>query len=428
MHELVTAEFEAILPPLPVSLPSDRLAPESPAFAAVRGRVATALLAQASCIATRWEAQSRMVALREPAEGPHTAQTSTAITLVTSLVAALASDGATSDDLITLGLTVGADAFALGGSMHHALKGLDLLSAMTLYAMETAVTGESEASAADGVKLSRRIQQSSSLLMLAASKGYTQAMTDAMREHFRHLRHDLRNPLGTIKSVLAMMDDETMPVEARTHPRFRAMAKRNAGSLGDMIADRLSEEAAVLPVLVWQTVSLRTIACAVRRDLRAEAEARETSVVVASARVRVMVDAAGLELMLHELLYVALQEAEAGDELHIGFGDIHHNRAAVTLLCVPARSPVTEASALERLGALALRMGGELEARAEEITLLMPVQASVVATLASDAASVIPLVAETDAPLTAGSPSGGGKAGHDLRGASEREDRQARPL
>ena len=243
MHELVTADFEATPPSLPALLPSERPGRESPAFAAVRGRVATALLAEASRIATRWEAQSRTVALREPTEKRHGAQTTTATALVASLATALASDGATSDDLVALGLAVGADAFALGGSMHHALKGLDLLLAMTLYAMETAVTGEFEASAADGVKLSRRLQQSSSLLTLAASKGYTQAMTDAMRDRFRHLRHDLRNPLGTIKSVLSMMDDETMPAEARTDPRFRAMAKRNARSLGDLIADRLSENA-----------------------------------------------------------------------------------------------------------------------------------------------------------------------------------------
>ena len=44
-----------------------------------------------------------------------------------------------------------------------------------------------------------------------------------------------------------MMDDETMPAEARAHPRFRAMAKRNARALGDLIADRLSDTAAVLP-------------------------------------------------------------------------------------------------------------------------------------------------------------------------------------
>src|SRR5258705_3029085 len=145
---------------------------------------------------------------------------------------------------------------------------------MMLYAIETSLTERSDANAAAGIRLSRRLQRATSLLSLAATKGYTQAMGDVMRDRFRHLRHDLRNPLGTIKSVLAMMDDETMPAEARAHPRFRAMAKRNARSLGELIADRLRDEEALVPALVQQMASLRTIACGVRRDLRAEAEAR----------------------------------------------------------------------------------------------------------------------------------------------------------
>ena len=426
--EFVTTESEALLPPSAPVSSSDRLAPESPTFVALRARVAAALHGEASRIAARWEEQSRMVALREPAESAGTAQASTASALVASLASALASDGATSDDLVALGLAAGTDAFELGSSMHHALKGLDLLSAMTLFAMETAVADEVEATAADGVRLSRRLQVASSLLTLAATKGYTQAMTDVMRDRFRHLRHDLRNPLGTIKSVLAMMDDESMPAEARTHPRFRAMAKRNARSLGDLIADRLSDEAAMFPVLAQQSVSLRTIACAVRRDLRAEAEAREASVVVASARARVMVDAVGLELMLHELLHAALQEAQAGDELHVEFGDTRDDRAEVLLLCVPVRPPVAESSTLERLTVLTARMGGELEAGTRGITLWIPVQrvALVVAAPAPASSSDGP---SPDGPSpAAGPPSGNGEPGYDLRGAREREHGQPRSL
>ena len=91
-----------------------------------------------------------------------------------------------------------------------------------------------------------------------------------------------------------MMDDETMPPEARTHPRFRAMAKRNARSLGELIGDRLSDAQAALPSFGQQRVSLRTIACGVRRELRAETEARSATVVVGNMRTPVVLDAAGL--------------------------------------------------------------------------------------------------------------------------------------
>jgi signal transduction histidine kinase len=428
MHEFVTADSETALQSSSPAQQPERLAPESPGFVALRGRVARALQAHASRIAARWEEQARTVALREPDAVGRADEVSTGTALVMSLASALASEGVTSDDLVGLGLALGADAFELGGSMHHLLRGLDLLSAMTLYAMETTVAEEVEATAADGVRLSRRLQQASSLLTLAATKGYTEAMGDAMRDRFRHLRHDLRNPLGTIRSVLAMMDDETMPAEARTHPRFRVMAKRNLRSLGDLIADRLSDAAAVLPALTLQSVSLRTIACTVRRELRAEADARGVNVVVGNARARVRVDAVGLELMLHELLHVALQEARNGDELHLDFGDTRGDRAVVTLLGMPARSPVEASEALARLAVLAERMGGELEAGAQGITLSMPVQHAELATPATEVASDVPIASAADTPPAAGPPSGGGETGYDVRCAGEREHGQSRPL
>ena len=421
MHKAVTKQPDAAHPAAtrPVAAHhTDRLVPETATFAGLRLRVATALGSRANDIAARWDTQARMVALREEAND---AGQSVAPALVSSLASALASDGTTSDDLVALGLAFGVDAFGRGGSLHHALKGLDLLSAMTLYAVELIIVDEIEATAVDGVHVSRRLQQATSLLSLAATKGYTQAMGDAMRSRFRHLRHDLRNPLGTIKSVLAMMDDETMPAEARSHPRFRAMANRNARSLGDLIGDRLSDVEAVVPALLQQSASLRTVACGVRRDLRAEAESRSATIVVDGARVRVMVDAVGLELMLHELLLAALHEATAGDELSVGFGEGDGERAAVTLRCVPARPPVSNPSALDRLGVLASQMGSALEPAAHIMTLLIPVR-RVELTVTIPATE---LAAGTDTPKvsTSDSDSAGRESGHDVRGMRKHEHR-----
>ena len=421
MHESVTEQPDSLQPAAtrPASAhQTDRLVPETAAFAGFRVRVATALGFRADDIAARWNTQSRMVALRDEASE---AGERIASALVISLASALASDGATSDDLVALGLAFGEDAFEHGGSLHYALKGLDLLSAMTLYAVEVIVVDEAEATVVDGVHVSRRLQQAVSLLSLAVTKGYTQAMGDAMRSRFRHLRHDLRNPLGTIKSVLAMMDDETMPAEARSHPRFRAMAKRNAGSLGDLIADRLSDVEAVVPALLQQSATLRTVACGVRRDLRAEAESRSVTVVVDGAGARVMVDAVGLELMLHELLLAALHEATEGDELSVGFGEGDGRRAAVFLRCAPARPPVANPSALERLDALASQMGAALETDAHTMTLLIPVrrvELSVTGPAAESAAG--PVLPRND---PSDSNSGSREPGHDVRGLREHEHR-----
>ena len=359
--------------------PHEGPALETPSFVELRTRVARALDDQAMDIARRWERQARSVALRDddaPAgelggdgSGP------SAIALIHALGHALASDGSTTDDGVDLGLAFGVDAFEAGASLHHTLKALDLLSAMTMYAVENAVAAEADGSGSvgDGVRLCRRLQQATSLITLAATKGYTQAVSDGLRDRFRLLRHDLRNPLGTIKSVLALMDDEGVPADARAHPRFRAMAERNARSLDELIVDRLSDAAALLPALSHQRVSLRVIACSVRRDLRGEAEARETTVVVADARVRVCVDAVSLELLLHTLLLAALQEAGEGDEVIIDFGEATADRATLLLSRSPARTPVTDPASEERLISLATRMGAKLT-MGEVIVVSVPIR------------------------------------------------------
>jgi signal transduction histidine kinase len=337
---------------------------ETPSFVELRARVAVALERQAADIAARWTQQAKSVALRDadatPADLDRTVGGADA--LVRALAAALASEGSSAEDGVGLGLAFGIDAFEAGASLHHTLKGLDLLSAMTMYAVENAVAGDDavHGDVADGVRLCRRLQQATSLLTLAATKGYTQAVSDGLRDRFRLLRHDLRNPLGTIKSVLALMDDESVPADARAHPRFRAMAERNARSLDELIVDRLSDAAALLPALSHQRVSLRVIACGVRRDLRSEAEARETTVVVADTRVRVSVDAVSLELLLHMLLLAALQESHDGDELIVDFGEATADRATVVLSRTPARAPVTDPATAARLVAFATRMGAKV--------------------------------------------------------------------
>jgi signal transduction histidine kinase len=422
----VSTEFTPTTPPgggVPrAGSTPERVPPTTPLSNELRTRIAATLRAQASNIAERWEAQSRTVALRQPRQDTPAPTTGQVAAMVTALAAALGAEGWANDDLVGLGLAFGTDAFELGSSLHHALKGLDLLSAMILYAVETSLAGAVDGTMADGVRVSRRLQQATSLLTLAATKGYTEAMSDTMRDRFRHLRHDLRNPLGTIKSVLAMMDDETMPADARAHPRFRAMAKRNARTLGELIADRLSDAEATVPTLAHQSVSLRAIACGVRRDLRAYAEARAATIVVGNARARVLVDAIGLELLLHELLLAALQETTSGDELHLEFGEIHDHRAVVLLHRVPARPPVSDSTVFERCVGLAEQMHATVEIEGAAIRLLFPVRQVERATQPGDA------VAADHAASPADAPSGHGKASHDVRGAQERDHGQSRAL
>jgi hypothetical protein len=424
LHERVTVESETPLIPSTASPGEAREQPssETPAFTLLRLQAAEALRTKAHEIAERWETRARTVALRDATEPVASGHITAAVALIESLSSALASEGAISEDMVARGLSFGAGAFEGGGSLHHTLKALNLLTAMMMYAVETIVGEPQEGSLtpADGVRLSRRFQQGSSLLTLSVAKGFTDASEEGMRERFRHLRHDLRNPLGTIRSVLALMDDETISPEERSNPRFHAMAKRNARSLGDLIGERLSDAEAVPRAHIFQSVSLRTLACAVRRELRAEATARNTTVLIAGSKTRLQVDATGLELMLHELLLVALHESVAGDELNITFSENAGDRATIRLQRVPPRPAISDSAGLERLDMLARQMGAKLEADGHLILSFLVYGAESIAPPV-EVSTPVPVSASADVPAR----SADGDARHDGRGPRQREHGQS---
>jgi signal transduction histidine kinase len=394
---------------------------ESEAFAALLAYCGRQLEQTAEAIAQRWEGQSRIVELRETDDQARVDRVGMGAALVRALARALVTDAGTSEDAISMGLIYGADAFSQGASLHHMLKGLDLLEAMVLFATETDLASRNweGLGLAEGVQLARRLRRFLSLAVMAAAKGYTQAASDEMRDRFRHLRHDLRNPLGTIKSVLTLMDDESVPEDARAHPRFRAMASRNAHTLDDLIAARLSDAQALFPSLARQSVSLRTIACSVRRELRAEADARGATVVVDAEPARVRIDAVGLELLLHEALHAALREAADGEELRVAFGPTERTRAIVRLETSAGVSPIRDARALARLAALAMRVGASLQ-YADGIVLELPVHDQ------ESGTSIVPTPPADVAVDAAAVGLGGGKSRYDIGGTSERDDVQPR--
>jgi K+-sensing histidine kinase KdpD len=98
----------------------------------------------------------------------------------------------------------------------------------------------------EGLAVAQRIADATSQLRLAAATGYTQAIEDELRQRYRAIRHNLRNPLGTIKTAVALLTDENVPVETRVSPRVRAMVVRNTRSLDQMIGEALGDAAARL--------------------------------------------------------------------------------------------------------------------------------------------------------------------------------------
>ena len=373
---------------------------------------------QAADLAARWTARAREVLLLDRPDDMDLETVVDRNELVDALIGSAGVGEGVSESAIGQGLRFGANAFTHGVSLHHVMKALDLLAEMTLYALESGLdrSPSPAGNALEGIRFSRRLQHRRALLSLAATRGYMQAYADALRDRFRHLRHDLRNPLGTIKSVLALMDDDSVPHEARVNPNFRAMATRNAKSLDELIADQLSDAAALLPVIRGNDVSIRAVVCAVRRELQADAERRGVSIFVEQGGPQGQLDAAGLELLVRGALQAALRECDSGDRLQVEFKQ-STGRASVVVSHDARRPPVRDAHALDCLVVLARQIGASVTA--EEDRVLVSIQFRPGKHDLERAVEREPAVPQPAGGL------GGGEPRHDVRGAREGHHGQA---
>lgn len=327
--------------------------------------VAEALAQDAPALGRRWEQQARAVAPRlhagdaerGAAGAGDVAPMPRGERLVRAVATALGEPGGAQQELVRAGWELGASSHGGEQSLHYLLKELNLLSAMLLYACERALAGEAAlaagaagaaagtAPAAAGMAVARRVQRSVSLLTLSASKGFTHDYLDGLRDHFRMLRHDIRNPLGTIRSAITLMEDQTVAPEKRNDPRFRAMVVRNASSIERLVGGHLSDAAVLDTVLARQAVSLYEVALSVRRELRDEATACGCTIEVDESLPAREVDPVGVELALRALVSEALVAAARESSVRIGFDGTADGKACV-LVSVEGETRAEAESAL----------------------------------------------------------------------------------
>jgi K+-sensing histidine kinase KdpD len=296
-------------------------------------QVAAGLRAEAAELTDRWKAQARSHAPRvgERAESPDAPEAANALTIVDSMADAVASSASWQTDLMRRSWDLGSIAHHAGVTLHYMLKEVDLLVAMVLYASERGLEGQA-GSPAEGMQIARRLHEAGSLLRLTAAKGFTHSYLDALRDRYQTLRHDLRNPLGTIKSAISMMDDLSVPAELRTDPRFRVMVTRNATSLDGMIGSGLSDDAAHELAFSRQRISLRDIAIAVRRDLRQRSAEMTCSIEISDGLPMISADPMGFELMLKAVLVSLLGHLPAGSTIRIEEAEIKDRSAIVKVV------------------------------------------------------------------------------------------------
>jgi hypothetical protein len=300
-------------------------------------QVTTALRLEAMGISTRWRSQVRAHAPRSVGE-PTDSDLEEACAVVNALADAVSDRPSWQTDLMKSSWDIGTVSHRAGVTLHYMLKEVDLLLAMVLFACEEAVHSEM-GSPSDGLQIARRLHDASSLLRLTIAKGFTHAYLYALRDRYQTLRHDLRNPLGTIKSAIALMDDLTVPAEMRSDPRFRLMAVRNASSLDNMIGQGLSDDAAHELAFSRQRISLRDIALAVRRDLRASTSLASCTINVTDNLPLISADPMGFELVLKAVLVTLLSQLPPDSAIQIRGAEIK-DRSVVICVSYETASPV----------------------------------------------------------------------------------------
>ena len=236
-----------------------------------------------------------------------------------------AQDARPAGEVMRLGWAAGRTAFAAGLSIHHVVRDADLLLAVVLADVERALDDTptaAGATAAEAFTVARRLHRATGRYGQAAVSGFVHALLAELRERYRLLRHDLRNPLGTIRSALSLMEDESVPAETRHGPSIRAMVARNAGSLDHLIALGLDDAAATALLSPSQEVGLRDVALAARREVREAARLAGCEIAVDLPDVGPSrVDGAALELTLTAVLLAALARTVPGATLHIAYAD-----------------------------------------------------------------------------------------------------------
>lgn len=218
--------------------------------------VLEALARQSTELAQRWANRARLAAadFGELNSSDDASEISnSAERLVGTLLTAAADHVHRHEPLIEAGAAMGLEAHRRNSSLHLMLKEIDLLGALVLQAAEDVATNYSTGAAAhegheghEGLAAAQRIADATSQFRLAAAMGYTQAIEDELRNRYRIIRHDLRNPLGTIRTAVALLTDESAPPAMRESRRVRAMVVRNTSSLDQMISEALGDAAARL--------------------------------------------------------------------------------------------------------------------------------------------------------------------------------------
>ena len=348
-------------------------------------RIAAKLDGDAVQLNEHWESRAR--ALTPGATQPPTAKADN-LEIVRAVISSLTDAPSWHASIARSGWAFGAAAHRSELSLHIALRHASLLGDLLLHAAELSmaeVAGELAIEGVDsgavcaraGVSVARRLHRAVGLLGAVAAQGFTHAHLGTLQERYRTIRHDLRNPLGTIRNAVGLMEDESVPLEVRVNPRYRTIIKRGVSTIETMIRQTLDDASVLATALDWHVVSLSAIASAVRREMRDEVTRAQCDIVVDEAMPVVMTDPAVFELALEGVLSALVRHARPGSTLRVTHEQSTEMSAIIVIELTPDHGPssaILTPETCEFARSLLSDIGGLLSIGAE-VRIEMPVLA-----------------------------------------------------
>jgi signal transduction histidine kinase len=300
--------------------------------------------------------------------------------VVRSLLASVFGDG-TEAGLIAAGLEHGRAVHADGLPLYRLIGSIDGLEGLMLTDLREGDETES-ANRTEWMVTVERVHAACSLLTQAALQGFTRSMMTDLHKQYRDIRHDMKNPLGTIKNALSLMADAPAK-EPNEAVQFRSMASRNTKALETLIRQRLADGAMEPRALVGSKVRLRELADEVRHSVAAAARAASVTIALAdelSPECEAQVDGLAVRLLVRSVIATAIRCVGPRAEVTLGFagnsGSTIRLRVSLTsgaaleaMACREDSDVWTEVRALA--GELDARMTGDL-VRERELFIEIP--------------------------------------------------------
>ena len=203
--------------------------------------------------------------------------------------------------------------FSQNASIHQLMREYEILGhVLAEFTSEETRRLDLTASAADCVEVMGRMNRAVQVLMQTTVDTFIAEYTDTITQQTARLEsfnrmvsHELRNPLGTLVYVVALLRNEELLNDGARRTQVLDMAQRNVERIRDLLLNlenltRLRRDDEELPSL--QQVEIEAIAGEVARQLDEVAAGRGVEIRIAKPLPTALIDPARTELVLMNLI------------------------------------------------------------------------------------------------------------------------------